>query len=122
MTNFRLKVLKDEIKKPYFIALKKFLWEEGVRGPDEIPRSLKVYPSRECTSHLCVASVQDHCIPADNIYAWSNTPLGKVKVVIIGQDPCRHPRLFFMCRRLIELLFQITVLVRLTVRTEMPLF
>jgi uracil-DNA glycosylase len=27
--SYRLKVLKDEIKKPYFIALKKFLWEEG---------------------------------------------------------------------------------------------
>jgi len=28
---------------------------------------------------------------ADNIYAWSNTPLGKVKVVIIGQDPYHGP-------------------------------
>lgn len=27
--SYRLKVLKDEIKKPYFIALKKFLWQEG---------------------------------------------------------------------------------------------
>lgn len=44
--HLRLKLLKDEIKKPYFIALKKFLWEEGVRGPDDIPKSLKVYPSR----------------------------------------------------------------------------
>jgi len=68
-----LKVLKDEIKKPYFVALKKFLWEEGVRGPDDMPKSLKVYPS------------------PDNIYAWSNTPLGKVKVVIIGQDPYHGP-------------------------------
>jgi uracil-DNA glycosylase len=68
-----LKVLKDEIKKPYFIALKKFLWEEGVRGPDEIPKSLKIFPS------------------PDNIYAWSNTPLGKVKIVIIGQDPYHGP-------------------------------
>jgi len=42
-----LKVLKDEIKKPYFIALKKFLWEEGVREPDQIPKSLKIYPSRK---------------------------------------------------------------------------
>ncbi|KAF9466529.1 uracil-DNA glycosylase [Collybia nuda] len=64
-----LKVLKDEIRKPYFISLKKFLWAEGVRGPDDTPKSVKVYPS-----------------PA-NIYAWSNTPLGKVKVVILGQDP-----------------------------------
>lgn len=29
LTGNRLKVLKDEIKKPYFISLKKFLWEEG---------------------------------------------------------------------------------------------
>jgi hypothetical protein len=27
------------------------------------------------------------CVEAKNIYAWSNTPLGQVKVVIIGQDP-----------------------------------
>jgi len=69
-----LKVLKDEIKKPYFISLKKFLWEEGVRGPDEIPKPLKVYPS------------------PNNIYAWSNTPLGKIKVVILGQDPYHGPQ------------------------------
>ncbi|RDB26085.1 Uracil-DNA glycosylase [Hypsizygus marmoreus] len=64
-----LKVLKDEIRKPYFIALKKFLWKEGVRGPDDSPATLKVYPAPR------------------NIYAWSKTPLGKVKVVILGQDP-----------------------------------
>ncbi|KAE9408408.1 uracil-DNA glycosylase [Gymnopus androsaceus JB14] len=64
-----LKLLKDEIKQPYFISLKRFLWQEGVRGPDDSPQSLKIYPS-----------------PRD-IYTWSNTPLGKVKVVIIGQDP-----------------------------------
>ncbi|KAJ8582736.1 uracil-DNA glycosylase [Rhizopogon salebrosus TDB-379] len=68
-----LKLLKEEIKKPYFISLKKFLWEEGVHGPDDIAKSLKVYPSPK------------------NIYAWSNTPLGKVKVVIIGQDPYHGP-------------------------------
>ncbi|THV02844.1 uracil-DNA glycosylase [Dendrothele bispora CBS 962.96] len=63
-----LKVLKDEIKKPYFISLKRFLWEEGVRNVDDSARS-RVYPS------------------PNNIYTWSNTPLGRVKVVIIGQDP-----------------------------------
>ncbi|KAG2341364.1 uracil-DNA glycosylase [Suillus weaverae] len=68
-----LKLLKEEIKKPYFISLKKFLWEEGVHGPDESAQNLKVYPSPK------------------NIYAWSNTPLGKVKVVIIGQDPYHGP-------------------------------
>ncbi|KAF8656815.1 hypothetical protein AX16_002364 [Volvariella volvacea WC 439] len=64
-----LKLLKDEITKPYFIALKQFLWSEGVRGVDDTPSSVKVYP------------------PPRNIYAWSDTPLGKVKVVIVGQDP-----------------------------------
>ncbi|KAF8742665.1 hypothetical protein AX14_002895 [Amanita brunnescens Koide BX004] len=63
-----LKVLKDEIRKPYFLDLKRFLWKEGVQWP-EIPKNLKVFP------------------PPNNIYAWSNTPLGKVKVVILGQDP-----------------------------------
>jgi len=68
-----LKLLKDEIKKPYFISLKRFLWEQGVRGPDEIPTTLTVCPA------------------PSNIYTWSNTPLGKVKVVIIGQDPYHGP-------------------------------
>ncbi|KAF8624543.1 hypothetical protein AX15_005846 [Amanita polypyramis BW_CC] len=63
-----LKVLKDEIRKPYFLKLKQFLWNEGVQWP-EVPKNLKVFPAPR------------------NIYAWSNTPLGKVKVVIIGQDP-----------------------------------
>ncbi|KDQ57240.1 hypothetical protein JAAARDRAFT_194397 [Jaapia argillacea MUCL 33604] len=62
-----LKLLKDEIKKPYFIALKKFLWEEGVTAIET--KSLKVYP------------------PPKDIYAWSRTPIGQLKVVIIGQDP-----------------------------------
>ncbi|KAG7451075.1 uracil-DNA glycosylase [Guyanagaster necrorhizus] len=64
-----LKLLKDEIKKPYFLSLKQFLREEGVRGINDSPLPLKVYP------------------PPKDIYSWSNTPLGKVKVVIIGQDP-----------------------------------
>jgi len=68
-----LKLLKDEIKKPYFIALKRFLWQEGVKGADDSPKSLTVYPSPR------------------NIYSWSNTPLGRVKVVILGQDPYHGP-------------------------------
>jgi len=72
--HFRLKVLKDEIKKPYFISLKEFLWKEGVQGPDDSARDLKVYPAPR------------------NIYSWSNyTPLGKVRVVMIGQDPYHGP-------------------------------
>ncbi|EEB94631.1 hypothetical protein MPER_06523, partial [Moniliophthora perniciosa FA553] len=64
-----LKVLQGEIKKPYFLSLKRFLWEQGVRGVDDSDSSLKVYPAPR------------------NIYTWSSTPLGKVKVVLIGQDP-----------------------------------
>ncbi|KAI0661566.1 uracil-DNA glycosylase [Cubamyces menziesii] len=69
-----LKVLKDEIRQPYFLQLKKFLREQGVKGPDGSAPNLKVYP------------------PPKDIYAWSNlTPLGRVKVVIIGQDPYHNP-------------------------------
>ncbi|KAK0468599.1 uracil-DNA glycosylase-like protein [Armillaria novae-zelandiae] len=64
-----LKLLRDEIKKPYFLSLKQFLWEEGLKGIHDTPLPLRVYP------------------PPKDIYSWSNTPLGKVKVVIIGQDP-----------------------------------
>lgn len=49
----RLKVLKDEIRKPYFIALKRFLLEEGVRGVNDTPRSCKVLPPRECLNRFC---------------------------------------------------------------------
>ncbi|EJU02978.1 uracil-DNA glycosylase [Dacryopinax primogenitus] len=63
-----LKVLKDEIRKPYFLGLKHFLETEGVMSPDV--KSTKVFPQ------------------AKDIYSWSRyTPLGKVRVVIIGQDP-----------------------------------
>ncbi|THG98191.1 hypothetical protein EW026_g3960 [Hermanssonia centrifuga] len=69
-----LKVLDDEIRKPYFIKLKRFLWDQGVKGPDDSAKSLKIYPAPR------------------NIYSWSNlTPLGRVKVVIIGQDPYHGP-------------------------------
>jgi len=43
----RLKVLKDEIRKPYFLALKEFLWKEGLRGLDDTSPSLKIYPPGE---------------------------------------------------------------------------
>ncbi|KAG6868314.1 hypothetical protein C0993_005039 [Termitomyces sp. T159_Od127] len=45
-----LKLLQDEIKKPYFIALKRFLWDEGVRGPDDSSATLKIYPARKTFS------------------------------------------------------------------------
>ncbi|KAG7089842.1 hypothetical protein E1B28_011487 [Marasmius oreades] len=68
-----LKLLQDEIKKPYFISLKRFLWGKGVKGLDDSAASLNVFPSPR------------------NIYTWSNTPLGKVRVVLIGQDPYHGP-------------------------------
>jgi hypothetical protein len=46
----RLKVLKEEIRKPYFISLKEFLWKEGVHGPDDSAQDLKVYPARKLYS------------------------------------------------------------------------
>ncbi|KAF7375161.1 Uracil-DNA glycosylase [Mycena sanguinolenta] len=63
-----LKLLADEIAQPYFLELKRFLYKEGVKGAAD-PAPPKVYPQ-----------------PKD-IYAWSNTPLGRIKVVILGQDP-----------------------------------
>ncbi|KAF8802542.1 uracil-DNA glycosylase [Phlegmacium glaucopus] len=67
-----IKVLKDEIKKPYFLKLKQFLWNEGVRTSEsnDTPAKVKIFP------------------PPKNIYTWSNTPLGKIKVVILGQGLC----------------------------------
>ncbi|KZO96786.1 uracil-DNA glycosylase [Calocera viscosa TUFC12733] len=63
-----MKVLKDEIRKPYFLKLKKFLASEGVKGAAD--KCTTVFPQ------------------AKDIYSWSrHTPLGKVRVLIIGQDP-----------------------------------
>ena len=49
--NLRLKVLKDEIRKPYFLKLKEYLWEQGVKGAQDSAKSLKVYPARESPRH-----------------------------------------------------------------------
>ncbi|KAI9368937.1 uracil-DNA glycosylase-like protein [Aspergillus egyptiacus] len=55
--------LKEEIVKPEFLALKRFLQKEKQSGA-------KIFP------------------PEEDIYSWSrHTPLHKVKVVVIGQDP-----------------------------------
>lgn len=40
----RIKVLKDEIKKPYFLKLKLFLWDEGVRTSNDTPVTIKIFP------------------------------------------------------------------------------
>ena len=42
----RLKLLKDEIRKTYFLNLKRFLAEQGVKGVDDSAANLKVYPAR----------------------------------------------------------------------------
>lgn len=72
-----LKMLKDELRKPYFLALKRFLRDQGIKdvSDPEPEEGLKVYP------------------PAPDVYSWSrHTPLGRVRVVIIGQDPYHGPR------------------------------
>ncbi len=56
-------MLKDELLKPSFIKLKKFLKQEVTSGK-------KVFP------------------PSEDVYSWSrHTPLQSVKAVVIGQDP-----------------------------------
>ncbi|RDW74739.1 uracil-DNA glycosylase [Aspergillus mulundensis] len=55
--------LKEEIVRPEFLALKRFLQKEKQSGA-------KIFP------------------PEEDVYSWSrHTPLHKVKVVIVGQDP-----------------------------------
>ncbi|RAL07563.1 uracil-DNA glycosylase [Aspergillus homomorphus CBS 101889] len=55
--------LKEEVVKPEFLALKRFLQKEKRSGT-------KIFP------------------PEEEVYSWSrHTPLHKVKVVVIGQDP-----------------------------------
>ncbi|KAJ7722743.1 uracil-DNA glycosylase-like protein [Mycena maculata] len=61
-------VLAPLLTRPSFLALKRFLSAQGVRGPADSDVG-RVFPA------------------ARDIYAWSRTPLGKVKVVILGQDP-----------------------------------
>ncbi|KAJ7107356.1 hypothetical protein C8R44DRAFT_744565 [Mycena epipterygia] len=58
-----LKVLTGELTQAYFLALKRFLYTEGVCGAGDPAPTPK------------------------NIYAWSDTSLSRVKVVILGQDP-----------------------------------
>ncbi|KAI1174274.1 uracil-DNA glycosylase [Nemania sp. FL0916] len=58
-----LALLKDEIVKPEFIALKKFIQKEIQSGQTVFP-------------------------PSDDVYSWSrHTPFHTVKCVILGQDP-----------------------------------
>jgi len=62
-----LKYLKDEFEKPYMLNLSEFLRDQKIRGH-------VIYPA------------------GDDIFAALNsTPLDKVKVVILGQDPYHGP-------------------------------
>ncbi|RPB00618.1 uracil-DNA glycosylase [Choiromyces venosus 120613-1] len=62
-----LSVLKDDLLTKDFLELKRFLQSEKARGKT-------VYP------------------PEQDIYSWSRyTPVSKVKVVILGQDPYHGP-------------------------------
>jgi len=49
----QLKVLSEEIRKPYFLKLKRFLWEEGVQGATEQSvGSPKIFPPRAFESSV----------------------------------------------------------------------
>lgn len=61
------KVLKDELKKPFFLQLAAFVSEERERGEKE---GLHVFPPKELIFN-----------------AFQQTPLDEVRVVIMGQDP-----------------------------------
>ncbi|GAA6009204.1 hypothetical protein JCM10207_004306 [Rhodosporidiobolus poonsookiae] len=79
-----LEKMGDEIRKPYFLELKRFLWGEGLKGTEDRKvgkGKLRVFP------------------PARDVYAWSRyTPLQDVKVVILGQDPYHDDGLCFSVR------------------------
>lgn len=67
LPNCWVKTLQTEFEKPYFVALEGFLSQEKKRGK-------LIYP------------------PQDEIFnAFRFTPLDKVKVVLIGQDPYHGP-------------------------------
>jgi len=60
-------VLAQELEKPYMQALREFLKEEKARGEQVYPKSSDVFN------------------------AFRHTPLDKVKVVLLGQDPYHGP-------------------------------
>ena len=85
-----LKVLSEEIRQPYFLKLTRFLWEKGVQGATE----QSVGSSLVCSSHLSfhVKHMLKEHLAAKDIYNWSRvTPLGRLRVVIIVQDPYHRP-------------------------------
>lgn len=51
-----LEHLQDELRKPYFLELKRFLWSEGLRGTqDRQGGKLKVFPPGARARSLCFA-------------------------------------------------------------------
>lgn len=64
LTLSRLKVLKDEIRKPYFIKLKKFLYEQGVKSVGDSAPSLRVYPARMSPHCHFSLNLADSYIPS----------------------------------------------------------
>ena len=79
-------MLADEIRKPSFLALKRFLRDKGLKAHDDPSPNerLSVYPPGKRV--IAGAGASRLAIPAPNIYSWSRfTPLGRVRVVIMGQ-------------------------------------
>ena len=84
------------MKKSYFLDLKRFLWTEGVKTAPEIsknifPPGMFLHPTncspRAISCALAQRDIVTHRV-AGEIYSWSRfTPLDKVRVVILGQDP-----------------------------------
>jgi len=66
-----------------------------MRGPDDVDKNLNIYPARKVytlPARVLAWSLTWTPVAARNIYSWSNyTPLGKVRVVMIGQDPYHGP-------------------------------
>jgi hypothetical protein len=65
-----LKILSSELRKDYFLMLKKMLWTEGVQGKDTPTKSLKVFPPglrlREIDSRKLIVRQPAISIPGRN--------------------------------------------------------
>ncbi|KAI6099685.1 uracil-DNA glycosylase-like protein [Pisolithus sp. B1] len=76
---------------------------QSVQRLNYIPFSLSEYTESLSEEHKRLLQLECECMGkswfihlvsvrlARNIYSWSKTPLGKVKVVIVGQDPYHGP-------------------------------
>lgn len=79
------------MKKSYFLELKRFLWTEGVKSAPEISKNI-FPPGMFALTWLFLVNYRYALLTeihlAGEIYSWSRfTPLDKVRVVILGQDP-----------------------------------